>query len=86
MNDGALVIAYHGCDVTVRDRLIRGTLRQLSPSANRYDWLGSGVYFFEGDAERALDFATTSCERVHERQRAPQGSSFIRAPRARRAF
>lgn len=62
MNDGALVIAYHGCDVTVRDRLIRGTLRQLSPSANRYDWLGSGVYFFEGDAERALDFATTSCD------------------------
>lgn len=60
MNDGALVIAYHGCDVTVRDRLIRGTLRQLTPSANRYDWLGNGVYFFEGDAERALSFATSA--------------------------
>ena len=60
MSDGQLVLAYHGCDVSTRDRLVRGTLPHLAPSANRYDWLGGGVYFFEGDAERALSFAKSA--------------------------
>ncbi len=57
MSPGQLVLAYHGCDVTVRDRLVKGALAGLTPSSNRYDWLGDGVYFFEGDAKRALSFA-----------------------------
>jgi hypothetical protein len=60
MNAGHLTLAYHGCDITVRDRLVKGALAHLTPSANRYDWLGDGVYFFEGDAERALNFAQAS--------------------------
>lgn len=56
---GRIVLAYHGCDVTVRDGLISG---RLSPkiSKNKYDWLGDGMYFFEGDAERALKLANAS--------------------------
>lgn len=57
MSNGQLILAYHGCDVTVRDRLIKGHLHQLDPSANQYDWLGDGAYFFEGDSERARNFA-----------------------------
>ncbi|HEY1398849.1 hypothetical protein [Roseateles sp.] len=60
MNEGQLILAYHGCDVTVRDRLVKGLLARLKPSTNRYDWLGDGVYFFEGDAERALSFAESA--------------------------
>ncbi len=60
MNEGALILAYHGCDITVRDRLVKGTLARLKPSVNCYDWLGDGVYFFEGDAERAFGFADAS--------------------------
>lgn len=60
MSEGPLILAYHGCDVTVRDRLVRGDLCQLDPSMNQYDWLGDGAYFFEGDAERALSFAMAS--------------------------
>lgn len=60
MNQGQLILAFHGCDITVRDRLVKGRLARLTPSANRYDWLGDGVYFFEGDAERALGFAEAS--------------------------
>jgi hypothetical protein len=35
-------------------------MRHLNHSNNRYDWLGPGAYFFEGDVERALLFAQAS--------------------------
>lgn len=54
---GAALVVYHGCDVTTRDDLISGRLKHLDHSNNRYDWLGPGAYFFEGDVERALLFA-----------------------------
>lgn len=63
MNEGSLVVAYHGCDVTTRDLLVSGKLRSLTPSTNVYDWLGPGVYFFENDRERAQQFAVTAHER-----------------------
>lgn len=60
MIDGHLLVAYHGCDITTRDDLVTGRLGTLDQSKNRYDWLGPGTYFFEGDPERALLFATAS--------------------------
>ncbi len=62
MSQGQLILAYHGCDVTVRDQLVSRQLNSLTPSANRYDWLGDGIYFFEGDVERALAFAQSACD------------------------
>jgi len=56
VNDGHLLVAYHGCDIVTRDLLVTGRTT-LKDSKNDYDWLGSGIYFFEGDAERALSFA-----------------------------
>lgn len=58
--DGALTLAYHGCDVSVRDQLVRGSLSGLTASKNRYDWLGPGSYFFVNDPARALHFAHAS--------------------------
>jgi hypothetical protein len=49
MNSPSMVIAYHGCDITVRDDLVTGRIPRLDHSANKYDWLGRGAYFFEGD-------------------------------------
>lgn len=66
MSEGPLILAYHGCDITVRDRLVKGTLARLKPSTNCYDWLGDGVYFFEGDAERAFGFAQASHRAVEK--------------------
>lgn len=60
MNLASTVIAYHGCDVTVRDDLVTGRLHHLDHSNNDYDWLGPGAYFFEGDVERAFYFAHAS--------------------------
>lgn len=57
---GQLVVAYHGCDATTRDDLASGQLLHLAHSTNKYDWLGPGAYFFEGDLVRALNFAISS--------------------------
>ena len=53
----SLVLAYHGCDVLTRDKLVSGELKALKPSVNEYDWLGDGAYFYEDDSNRALQYA-----------------------------
>ena len=49
------VIAYHGCDADIADRLIAG--EPFRRSRNDYDWLGEGIYFWEFGQHRALQFA-----------------------------
>jgi hypothetical protein len=52
----AFVLGYHGCDASIAEDTISGKL-EIKPSANNYDWLGSGMYFWEADAERAFRWA-----------------------------
>lgn len=52
----AIVFGFHGCDREVAERVIRHG-EPLAPSEQSYDWLGHGVYFWEGSAERALSWA-----------------------------
>ena len=54
MNLPGFVLAYHGCDREVGERILAGE-EQVRPSANDYDWLGPGAYFWENSARRALD-------------------------------
>lgn len=50
------VLAFHGCDQTVYDTVI--TKQQfLNKSENIYDWLGHGIYFWESNLPRAIEFA-----------------------------
>lgn len=49
------VIAYHGCDWAVAERILAGTVFQKSQ--NEYDWLGAGIYFWEYGFDRAWKFA-----------------------------
>lgn len=51
----SFVLGYHGCDQDVAERLIGGEPFQVS--ANDYDWLGGGVYFWEANPRRGLEFA-----------------------------
>jgi hypothetical protein len=51
-----LVMGYHGCEREVRDQVLAGK-ESLKTSANDYDWLGRGIYFWEYGAERALEWA-----------------------------
>jgi hypothetical protein len=53
------VLGYHGCqrDFAEGVRAGRITLAQWQPSQNRYDWLGEGIYFWEGSRTRAEQWA-----------------------------
>ena len=59
------VLGYHGCDESVAERLISG--EPFQKSINDYDWLGPGIYFWEANPLRGLEFAV-------ELQNAPWGS------------
>jgi hypothetical protein len=48
VNAGQLVIAHHGCDITLRDDLVSGRVSHLEHSKNKYDWLGSGALWRDG--------------------------------------
>lgn len=52
-----LVLGFHGCDKSVGEKLLCGKIDHLKSSENEYDWLGAGIYFWESDPWRALDFA-----------------------------
>jgi hypothetical protein len=52
----AWVLGFHGCDRAVADRVIAGQ-DEIRPSENDYDWLGTGAYFWENNAARALSWA-----------------------------
>lgn len=65
----SFVLGYHGCDHDVAEYLLQtGRFRQ---SRNDYDWLGPGIYFWEANPRRGLEFARESRSR---------GDSGIRRP------
>lgn len=51
-----LILGYHGCDRSVGEAVLAGT-SELQASRNSYDWLGHGIYFWEHNPRRALQFA-----------------------------
>lgn len=58
----AFVLGFHGCDAAVGEAILRGETSHLQESTNDYDWLGSGIYFWEGNPARALEFAAERAE------------------------
>ena len=52
----AFVIGFRGCDRAVGERVLANE-EHLKPSENDYDWLGTGIYFWENNALRAMDWA-----------------------------
>lgn len=51
-----LYLGFHGCEKSLAKELITKN-KEIQPSKNDYDWLGVGVYFWENDPVRALEFA-----------------------------
>lgn len=50
------ILGFHGCDQSVADDVISGKTT-LVASQNDYDWLGHGMYFWENNPSRALEYA-----------------------------
>lgn len=57
-----LIIGFHGCDESVVRKVVNGE-EDLIPSTNDYDWLGNGIYFWENNEARALQWATELSKR-----------------------
>ena len=57
----SIVIGFHGCDRATRDAIVAG--EKMKPSSNDYDWLGSGLYFWENNLTRAMEFAKEKQQR-----------------------
>jgi len=55
-NRSGLILGFHGCDASIIEKILLGK-ESLKPSNNIYDWLGHGVYFWENNPSRALEYA-----------------------------
>lgn len=51
-----LIIGFHGCDLEVKNSLLKNP-DKYSISDKPYDWLGHGMYFWENNYARALQWA-----------------------------
>ena len=52
----SFVLGFHGCDRATGENILAGKAK-LQTSNNDYDWLGSGIYFWENNPQRALNYA-----------------------------
>jgi hypothetical protein len=57
----AFILGYHGCDRDIGEKLLAGA--PFLPSDNDYDWLGPGIYFWESNPLRGLEFAAEASKR-----------------------
>lgn len=65
----SFILGYHGCDKAVGEQILKG--EAFKPSNNDYDWLGPGIYFWEANPLRGVDFA---------REAKKRGTSNIKRP------
>lgn len=71
------VLGFHGCDKTVADEIISHDYKHLERSTNQYDWLGHGIYFWENNPARALEYATFL---KNHPERSSKGKKTIKTP------
>jgi hypothetical protein len=57
-----LIFGFHGCDESVRDRLLNQP-DEIIISKEKYDWLGHGMYFWENNYRRAFLWAEEKKQR-----------------------
>jgi hypothetical protein len=57
-----LIIGFHGCEEAVKEKLINNS-DFIQISKKPYDWLGYGMYFWENNHDRAMEWATDKKKR-----------------------
>ena len=64
------VFGFHGCDRRLADAVLLGK-KKLVASENTYDWLGTGIYFWEHSPARALEWAQAQARRPRSKIKRP---------------
>ena len=65
-----LIIGFHGCDESVVRKVVNGE-ENLIASTNDYDWLGNGIYFWENNEARAMQWAIELAKRKSSSVKTP---------------
>jgi len=63
------ILGYHGCDRKEGEKRLAGA--PFRASTNDYDWLGEGIYFWEANPVRGIEFATEAMKRKGSRIKEP---------------
>jgi hypothetical protein len=53
----SFILGFHGCEKSVGESILSGAVPHLRPSEKAWDWLGHGIYFWEGNIARAWEWA-----------------------------
>jgi len=55
----SFVLGFHGTEKSLVDDVVAGKTSHLTRSAGKFEWLGHGIYFWENDPQRGLEWALT---------------------------
>jgi len=66
----AFVYGFHGLDKTIAYEILNQKIH-FKPSHNSFDWLGQGVYFWENNYERAIQYAIEDSQRPKTKIKEP---------------
>lgn len=66
----SLVYGFHGLDEAVALKILNQE-DDFRHSTNDYDWLGTGVYFWENNLERARQYAVLDSKRANTGSQSP---------------
>ncbi len=53
----SFVLGFHGTEKSLVDEVVTGKANHLKKSDGSYEWLGHGIYFWENDPQRGLEWA-----------------------------
>lgn len=53
----SFVLGFHGTEKSIVDEVVAGKTNHLKKSDGKYEWLGHGIYFWENDPQRGLEWA-----------------------------
>ena len=53
----SFILGFRGCRKSVGEAILAGDEKHLKPSEKVWDWLGHGIYFWEGNLARAWEWA-----------------------------
>jgi len=53
----SFVLGFHGTEESLVDKVVAGKTGHLKKSDGKFEWLGHGIYFWENDPQRGMEWA-----------------------------
>ncbi len=69
-NKTSFIYGFHGIDKEIAFKILNQDVN-FKLSKNDYDWLGKGIYFWENNYERAVQYAEEDSKRKNSKIKTP---------------